>query len=452
MNARYVRFLQDYTRATASNSYSRWGELEVYASADGTGTNLAAGKTVTTNCTDYLSPNDLTIPTNGNLTDGITGRIDGAKDYMEVDLGASYDVNSATVIPYQSSDTGMIGFEIQLSDDGTNYTTVYDANYMGHEEVPGAGYTFIFNYGPPQYIMPNDVDPFGDGSLLAKWLFDNTLTDTVQGWTMSDSSADAPASYTTGKFNQGLVTDYRIGAAYTGAGMADKEDFAMACFFSRGTTTHTEGLILSNFFEDGTGSSGARYCIKVDNSGYVYAFYKLGDWSEDTIDSNGNSSGNNNSVFVKTQNAPLPPNTSSFVHVGATFFRHDTGTKAWLFVDGVEVGYVVSSNPVNRGTLSYGFAAGVRYESSFCVSGVDNGVIDVVEFYTRGLTPAEWAVLAAQTTTVPAATFDDKHSIGLLHDIFIDKHTVRDWQMSRLDDTHDVEGSPTYKTVTRTTT
>jgi predicted alpha-1,2-mannosidase len=128
VSARYVR-LNVTTPANDTNTATRIDEFEVYAAGGGTGTsNVALNKAATadSSCNANEGPAKAV---NGSVSGGTTDKwcSGGATKFLQVDLGASYGIQSFTVrhagAGGESTTWNTRDFNIQVSTDGTTWTT-----------------------------------------------------------------------------------------------------------------------------------------------------------------------------------------------------------------------------------------------------------------------------------------------------------------------------------------
>jgi uncharacterized protein YjdB len=124
VNARYARF---YSSGSNINAYNHYSEVEIYTAAPSTVAtgNLVAGKSLTTSTTftNLAKANDG-IKTTENYADASTGL-----QWLQADLGASYDVSYIKLYHYFSGSRKYHDVIVQLSDDPefkTGVTTVYN--------------------------------------------------------------------------------------------------------------------------------------------------------------------------------------------------------------------------------------------------------------------------------------------------------------------------------------
>lgn len=132
-----VRYIRDYLNGASGNGASYWVEIQAY---DATGTNIAAGKTVTANFT----PGDgtLSLITNGdtNTNNYVSSFESNAR--VTVDLGATYDIASVTVWHYNGDNRTFYGTKTETSVDGITWTQIFNSTVSGEypEQTGGRNY------------------------------------------------------------------------------------------------------------------------------------------------------------------------------------------------------------------------------------------------------------------------------------------------------------------------
>jgi hypothetical protein len=116
---------------------NRWNEIQAF-NGD---TNIAAGKTVTASTT--ITTNPASTVTNGTLTvdDYIT--VGTGTQYVQIDLGASYEIGKIVIFHYWGDGRTYHGTKTQVSTDGTTWTTVFDSTSAGEYAESADGHTVM---------------------------------------------------------------------------------------------------------------------------------------------------------------------------------------------------------------------------------------------------------------------------------------------------------------------
>jgi hypothetical protein len=115
-------------------------------------TNLAYAKPVTFNGTQDTSTVLQSGITDGDLTSANYFTVAGsANTWVQIDLGSVQTVDRIVVWHYYTDGRTFHGTKVQVSPDGTNWTTIFDSVTAGEyaEDTSGAGKTHIF---PPQQV------------------------------------------------------------------------------------------------------------------------------------------------------------------------------------------------------------------------------------------------------------------------------------------------------------
>lgn len=136
MRARYVR---DWCKGNTSNNWNAWSEIKVILK---NGTNIAQGKPVTgrraaLSSTPYTNVTDGNISTYSNPVSMLTPP---ESDWVQVDLGAIYyDIDYIQVWHYYQDGRTYYGTKTEISEDGVNWTPVFDSAKSGTYKETAAG-------------------------------------------------------------------------------------------------------------------------------------------------------------------------------------------------------------------------------------------------------------------------------------------------------------------------
>jgi hypothetical protein len=156
MKMRYIRW---YAAGSSSNTSNHIVELEAF---EGT-TNRASGITATSN---YGSASNLDILTNGDKATSpycsFGGSIVGYDCYVQIDLGAVYDIDTIKVYPYWSDGRTYYSTRVNTSQDSSVWVAPYDSVIQGTFVTSSSGYTIdcskYFRFGDydfPLYSTAN---------------------------------------------------------------------------------------------------------------------------------------------------------------------------------------------------------------------------------------------------------------------------------------------------------
>jgi hypothetical protein len=141
-----IRYIRDTTNGNTVNANNYW--VEIQALQNVTGTNIASGKTVTGSATPLAGTLAL-------VTDGTIGSASGqyvsmvlGSQWVQVDLGAVYDIATVNVYRYYADGRSFHGVKTQVSDDGLRWYTIWDSGISGEytETASGKSIPVDFNY------------------------------------------------------------------------------------------------------------------------------------------------------------------------------------------------------------------------------------------------------------------------------------------------------------------
>jgi hypothetical protein len=139
-----VRYIRDYVAGNTVNSTNHWVEIKAMAGY----TNRALNILPTTNST--ASATNLSYITNGDISSATywAGGVGNISEYVQVDLGAVYDdIEFIQVWHYYSDARTYHGTKTQISEDGTNWTTIFDSSISGEYKETGNGRVTPVNLG-----------------------------------------------------------------------------------------------------------------------------------------------------------------------------------------------------------------------------------------------------------------------------------------------------------------
>lgn len=138
-----VRYIRDWLNGSTANSGNHWVELKVMSGK----INRASGKTPTSN---------QTLSNGTRITDGITtsggsdyaSGTDSTNQYIQIDLGQVYeDLDYIQVWHYWSDGRTYNGTKTQVSEDGTNWVTLFDSAISGKYKETSSGFVIPINTG-----------------------------------------------------------------------------------------------------------------------------------------------------------------------------------------------------------------------------------------------------------------------------------------------------------------
>jgi hypothetical protein len=140
-----ARYIRDWLNGSTANNGNHWVEIEVF---DYAGTNIAKNKTVTSSGTT----SNLTILTNEVTTsDPYANGPAGVLSWVQVDLGASYNIHHVIVWYYWADGRKYHGTKTEISEDGANWSSIFDNAVSGeYAETASGHYVDV----PPNYCIP----------------------------------------------------------------------------------------------------------------------------------------------------------------------------------------------------------------------------------------------------------------------------------------------------------
>jgi hypothetical protein len=157
-----VRYIREYMNGSSANGGNHIVEIEAFTYD---GTNIAAGKTATSN---------LTLSNGTRITDGNKDYVNyasftGTTGYFQVDLGFPYFLDYIHVWNYFGDARTYHETKLQVSQDGVNYYDVFNSETEGEyqeDSVNGLGRKFYLDSSCPQKgasVYKNAVNYFENG-------------------------------------------------------------------------------------------------------------------------------------------------------------------------------------------------------------------------------------------------------------------------------------------------
>ena len=130
------RYIKDYLNGSTSNTGNHWVEIQVWAN----GTNIAQGKTPTTN-----SARNVHLITDGNTATDPYSDAAGTWAWVQIDLGEiRYDVDMIKVWHYYK-DNRAYNNKLMVSMDGQTWHTLFNSEESGKYKENSSGRTYIIN-------------------------------------------------------------------------------------------------------------------------------------------------------------------------------------------------------------------------------------------------------------------------------------------------------------------
>jgi len=183
-----VRYIRDWTNGSTSNSGDHWVEIEAI---DKAGDNVALNKSVTCGGTPPSGSRPLSRLVDGDKnTYNYTYTSSGSPTYMQIDLGAVYELDKINVWHYYADGRTYYNTKTEVSVDGTTWYTVFDSAIEGEYQESAQGNSIDLT---TQWVTLNkDYEDYEEKEILvyetnfdniddfSKWIaYDNTVQPTV---------------------------------------------------------------------------------------------------------------------------------------------------------------------------------------------------------------------------------------------------------------------------------
>ena len=146
-----IRYIKDYLRGHTNNSMnSDWTEIKAI---DYEGNNIALGKVVT-------ASGSASWGTFDRVTDGVIGNdvsvgiVSSEKQWVQVDLGSIYNIDYLHIWHYYSSPRRFNDTKVEVSEDGTVWTVIFDSAIEGTYDESSEGRTFRLPYATDLDKLP----------------------------------------------------------------------------------------------------------------------------------------------------------------------------------------------------------------------------------------------------------------------------------------------------------
>lgn len=126
MRARYIR---DWLKGNTDHNTNNWSEIKVVNKA---GVNLALGKIPTANGTFHANYPAVNITDGNTATQGYISQTSPTENYVQIDLGQiHYDIDYIQVWHAGWPTRLYYGTKTEISEDGVNWTTIFDSAIEG---------------------------------------------------------------------------------------------------------------------------------------------------------------------------------------------------------------------------------------------------------------------------------------------------------------------------------
>jgi phage minor structural protein len=176
-NAWDVRYIRDWSNGSSANTANHWVEIQAI---DQAGTNRALGKTPTTNATTNPTY-PLSRITDGTVDTNLYASTSGVQNaYVQIDLGANYDIGRILVHKYWYDARQYYGIKTEVSSDGVNWRLIWDndawagrykENANGHTRMPYINGTITVQSCDKINLSSLYVDARSQGVVTPVYLF-----------------------------------------------------------------------------------------------------------------------------------------------------------------------------------------------------------------------------------------------------------------------------------------
>jgi Concanavalin A-like lectin/glucanases superfamily/Carbohydrate binding domain len=134
-----VRYIRDWINGSSANTNNHWVEIKAMSGT----TNRASGKTPTSN---YSLSNGSRITDNDTNSANYAQGTSGVKQYVQIDLGAVYeDIEYIQVWHYYSDGRIYNDTKVEVSEDGVNWTVLFDSSVTGKYKETSNGLVIPVN-------------------------------------------------------------------------------------------------------------------------------------------------------------------------------------------------------------------------------------------------------------------------------------------------------------------
>ena len=123
----YGRYIRNYLGSSTVNMYKHWVEIKAFSDT----INVALNKTVTINV-PYINSLGNAVDGNTYYTNYLSTKFSIDEiPYIQIDLGTSYLLQHITMWHYYNDGRKYSNNKLQISENGTNWTTLFDSEVDG---------------------------------------------------------------------------------------------------------------------------------------------------------------------------------------------------------------------------------------------------------------------------------------------------------------------------------
>lgn len=163
-----VRYIRDYLKGSTANGASHWVAIKAFRD----GIDVAQGRPVTSNRPSNDAGRPLSRVTDGNTDSNLWASVPSTTasdaEWVQVDLGQVYeDIDYVQVWHYYSDSRSYYKTKIEVSENGKNWTVLYDSAVSGtYRETPKG---FIAPVNPGRYFQSVETQfKVVDGKISSK--------------------------------------------------------------------------------------------------------------------------------------------------------------------------------------------------------------------------------------------------------------------------------------------
>ncbi len=333
---RYVYYRLD----RGTSAYATLAELMVFSN----GVNIAAGKTVTTNLSQYSVGEGLANLTDGFAYSGWTSQFNTVTSgWLQIDLGAAYHIDSTAIAGTTYEAARAQGFTTWLSNSSLSGTALANLPAAGAVQIQTTTPSFM-NSDPMQMgrlVSTDDTTPTFSGTLSAALPSGYKVQIFNNGTYLADASVSSSNGNVTWNYtfapNQAVYGTNKVEAKVV--------DGASATYLSSNYSfeLNTNTVNIGGMSESGMAVGNTDTLAQK----YRYVYIRIDDWQRNNTDfaellvfSNGVNVALNKTVTAAI-NSPSTLNVSSLVdgstgtRLIAEYSNHDNGAgrNGWIKVD-----------------------------------------------------------------------------------------------------------------------
>jgi hypothetical protein len=269
-----VRYIRDWLNGSTANTGNHWVEIQAL---DNLGINVALNKTATP-----LAAGSANYPFT-RVTDGSTDTTlyaDGAvgMNYVTIDLGALYNINSIKVWHYYADSRSYSATKTEISDDGINWFSIFDSAIEGTYTETSTGRIYsLSSLGTTANPITNTSTTLMSSGIAVEEATTNLVpTPTIfsSGWTPYTNSNDGAFMTEFGVEGLNLINRRSWCGAYKGITLPATGTYTLSVWVK--PIARTDASISITLYTSGGG-------IADTNVSASWAPDKIGQWQRLTM-------------------------------------------------------------------------------------------------------------------------------------------------------------------------